>query len=62
MTYAIGIVIGFILSFIFTRFRFDNGFFHINTSDANKDVYRLEIKDFNKLHRRRYLLVRITRK
>lgn len=62
MEYIIGAILGFIISFIFTHFRFDNGFFHINTSDANKDVYRLEIKDFNKLHRRRYLLVRITRK
>ena len=57
-----GCVLGFILSWIFTKFRFKNGDFMINETDANKDVYKLVIDDFNKLHRRRYLLVRITRK
>lgn len=58
----IGLVLGFILSWIFTKFRYGNGNFHINETDANKDVYKLVIGDFNKLHRRRYLLVKITRK
>lgn len=62
MEYVIGCLIGFILSWIFTKFRFGNGNFRINETDANKDVYKLVIEDFDKLHRRRYLLVRITRK
>ena len=62
MEYVIGCLMGFILSWIFTKFRYGNGNFQINETDANKDVYKLVINDFNKLHRRRYLLVRITRK
>ena len=62
MEYIIGCLLGFILSWIFTKFRFKNGEFQINETDANKDVYKMVIDDFNKLHRRRYLLVRITRK
>lgn len=62
MLYAVCFVLGFILSWIFMNFRYGNGNFHINETDANKDVYKLVIDDFNKLHRRRYLLVRITRK
>ena len=62
MEFIIGCVLGFILSWIFVSFRFKNGSFQINETDANKDVYKLIINDFNKLHKRRYLLVRITRK
>ena len=58
----IGCVIGFILALIFVKIRFQNGDFQVNETDADKDVYRLIINDFNKLHKRRYLLVRITRK
>lgn len=62
MLYAVCFVLGFILSWIFILIRFKNGAFQINETDANKDVYKMVIDDFNKLHRRRYLLVRITRK
>lgn len=62
MLYAVCFALGFILSWIFTLIRFKNGAFQINETDANKDVYKMVIDDFNKLHRRRYLLVRITRK
>lgn len=62
MLYAVCFVLGFILSWILTLIRFKNGAFQINETDANKDVYKMVIDDFNKLHRRRYLLVRITRK
>lgn len=62
MLYTVCFVLGFILSWIFTLIRFKNGAFQINETDANKDVYKMVIDDFNKLHRRRYLLVRITRK
>ena len=62
MLYAVCFALGFILSWIFTLIRFKNGAFQINETDANKDVYKMVIDDFNKLHRRRYLLLRITRK
>ena len=59
---SIGCIVGFILSWIFVKFRFKNGEFQVNETDADKDVYKLIINDFDKLHKRRYLLVRITRK
>ena len=62
MLYTVCFVLGFVVSWIFTLIRFKNGAFQINETDANKDVYKMVIDDFNKLHRRRYLLVRITRK
>ena len=62
MEYIIGCIVGFILSWIFVKFRFKNGDFQVNETDADKDVYKLIINDFDKLHKRRYLLVRITRK
>ena len=58
----IGCILGIILSWIFVKFRFKNGEFQVNETDADKDVYKLIINDFDKLHKRRYLLVRITRK
>ena len=59
---SIGCILGIILSWIFVKFRFKNGEFQVNETDADKDVYKLTIDDFNKLHQRKYLLVRITRK
>lgn len=62
LTFVLGCIAGLILTWIFIKTRFANGTFDVNESDANKDIYKLTIDDFNKLHRRRYLLVRITRK
>ena len=59
---SVGCLLGIIISWIFVRFRFQNGKFEVNETDADKDVYKLIINDFDKLHKRRYLLVRITRK
>lgn len=58
----IGCILGIIISWIFVKVRFGNGQFDINETDADKDVYKLIINDFDKLHKRRYLIVRITRK
>lgn len=62
LVYILGCIFGIILAWVFIKARFANGTFDVNESDANKDIYKLTIDDFNKLHRRRYLLVRITRK
>ena len=59
---SIGCILGIIISWIFVKVRFKNGEFQVNETDADKDVYKLIINDFDKLHKRRYLLVRITRK
>ena len=59
---SVGCLLGIIISWIFVKVRFGNGRFDINETDANKDVYKLTIDDFDKLHLRKYLLVRITRK
>ena len=58
----VGCLLGIVISWIFVKVRFGNGRFDINETDANKDVYKLTIDDFDKLHLRKYLLVRITRK
>ena len=58
----VGYILGIIISWIFVKARFKNGEFQVNETDADKDVYKLIINDFDKLHKRRYLLVRITRK
>ena len=58
----VGCLLGIIISWIFVKFRFKNGDFQVNETNADKDVYKLIINDFDKLHKRRYLLVRITRK
>lgn len=62
LVYILGCIFGIILAWVFIKARFTNGTFDVNESDANKDIYKLTIDDFNKLHKRRYLLVRITRK
>ena len=58
----VGCLLGIIISWIFVKVRFGNGDFQVNETDADKDIYKLIINDFDKLHKRRYLLVRITRK
>ena len=55
-------IFGFLASWVFVKLRFKNGNFQINESDANKDVYTLMVDDFDKLHKRKFLLLRITRK
>jgi hypothetical protein len=60
--YLLGIISGFLLSWVVFKRSFKNGNFQINESDATKDVYTLFIDDFDKIHRRRYLLLKTTRK
>ena len=55
-------IFGFLASWVFTKLRFKNGNFQINEKDATKDVYTLMVDDFDKLHKRKFLLLRITRK
>ena len=55
-------IFGFLVSWVFIKLRLKNGNFQINESDANKDVYMLMVDDFDKLHKRKFLLLRITRK
>lgn len=62
MEFLIGFIFGFILCWCLIKARMKNGNFQINDSDPNKDVYTLMIDDFNKIHKRKYLLLRITRK
>lgn len=62
MEFLIGFIFGFMLCWCFIKVRMKNGNFQINDSDPNKDVYTLMIDDFNKIHKRKYLLLRITRK
>lgn len=63
---AVEIILGFLggllVAWVGFKKRFKNGNFQINESDMNKDVYTLYIDNFDKVHRRRYLLLRITRK
>ena len=58
----LGFLGGFLVAWVGFKRRFKNGNFQINESDMNKDVYTLYIDSFDKVHRRRYLLLRITRK
>ena len=55
-------IFGFLASWVFIKLRLKNGNFQINETDANKDVYTLMVDDFDKLHKRKFLLLRITRK
>ena len=62
MEVIVGFIFGFVASWVFMKARMKNGNFQINETDANKDVYTLMIDDFNKIHKRKYLLLRITRR
>ena len=60
--FIVGVILGALCSWIFVERRFNNGNFEVNESDANKDVYKMMVDDFDKLHKRKWLLLRITRK
>jgi hypothetical protein len=62
MEYFIGFIFGFLSSWLLAKCVYKNGNFQINETDAVKDVYTLMIDDFDKLHKKRYLLLRITRR
>jgi hypothetical protein len=62
MEYFIGFIFGFLSSWLLAKRVYKNGNFQINETDAAKDVYTLMIDDFDKLHKKRYLLLRITRR
>lgn len=60
MIYGItGFIVGFLLSYFLVIRILRNGEMQINFSDPNKDIYRLCIRNFNKLNTSRYLLVKI---
>lgn len=58
---CVGFIFGFLVSWICFRKCLKNGNFQINERDAMKDVYTLYIDDFDKVHKRKYLLLKITR-
>lgn len=60
--YLLGIISGFLLSWVVFKRSFKNGNFQINERDATKDVYTLIVDDFDRLGKRKYLLLKITRK
>lgn len=62
--YFIGFIFGFTIVFTWmvVKHRYKNGNFQINESDPAKDVYTLMIDDFDKIHKRKYLLLKITRR
>ena len=58
----LGLSLGVFVSWVYIKRRFSNGYFRINETNPDKDVYKMIVNDFNKLHKRKYLLLRITRK
>lgn len=58
----IGYIIGFLVGRVAFKRHYMNGNFQINESNADKDVYTLFVDDFNKIHKVKYLVFRITRK
>ena len=62
MAVIAGFIFGFLASWVYAKARLKNGNFQINEIDPDKDVYTLMVDDFDKLHKRKYLLLRITRK
>lgn len=60
--YVVMFLLGCLTAWYIVKRRFGNGEFSVNEHDADKDVYKLMVDDFDKLHTRKYLLVKITRK
>lgn len=58
----VGLTLGIFVAWVYIKRRFSNGCFRINETNPDKDVYKMIVNDFNKLHKRKYLLLRITRK
>ena len=56
---VIGIVIGIILSFIFSKLFSEKATLQIDHSNPEKDLYRLNIYDFDALNRKKYIRVKI---
>lgn len=44
ISFVVGIIVGFLLNFIFHLAKKPSGIFHVNMSDPNKDVYWLELQ------------------
>lgn len=60
--YVVMFLLGCLNTWYIVKRCFGNGEFLVNEQDADKDVYKLMVNDFDKLHTRKYLLVKITRK
>lgn len=54
--------IGLGLILIFTKLYLSNGKFQIDESNPEKDIYRICINKFDKLKKRKYILLRIERR
>ena len=62
MSYFVGVVIGIVLSFIVHKIygkRSTDGVLKIDTSNPEKDIYRLDIDDLDILPRKKYLVLTI---
>lgn len=58
----VGLVLGFIIQCISMTKTYYNGIFEVNESNPEKDIYNICINDFDRLHNKKLLLLRISRK
>ena len=57
--YLIGMGIGALVTYVFMKLYLLNGTLQIDKHDPEKDIYRLCVDSFNKIERRRYVLLKI---
>lgn len=58
----LGVWIGICLGLVIFLFRYENGKFEIDCSDADTEIYRMNIRKLDKLHKRNFILLSIDRK
>lgn len=64
--YIIGLVLGVFIMYLIDRFIMPrcgkhDGILHIDTSNPEKDLYRFDIDDLDKLHKKNYMVIKINK-
>ena len=56
---CVGILIGFVVRIVFTRFRKVDGTLLIDTRNPEKDIYRLDIEDLDSLGNKKQIIIKV---
>lgn len=59
LVHAAGLIIGSVVVTIFWRLRTGSGILKIDTNNPEKDIYRLEISDLDKLAKKKRIMLKV---
>ena len=57
--FILGVILGSIVSYLFFRFKPNDGILYIDTSDKKTEKYLLQFNDLDKVNKSKYVMLKI---